>query len=153
MVACAYVVPESVTFAGAVALFADAKQPGAVASDGEKEILRLEKVINEAWLKHDVATISQIVADDFESWSFKGQRRDKADLLKHVVNNKETKTEVADEKVRVFGDTAIYTALITDSFIDNKGITTSEITAVTIVYVRRGGQWKMVQDHESLLQK
>ncbi len=68
-------------FAGAVALFADAKQPGAVASDDEKEILRLEKVINEAWLKHDVATISQIVADDFESWSFKGQRRGRADLL------------------------------------------------------------------------
>ena len=60
---------------------------------------------------------------------------------------------MADEKIRVFGDAAIYTALITDSFIDNKGITASETTAVTIVYVRRGGQWKMVQDHESLLQK
>ena len=140
-------------FASAVALFADTQQPGTVASDDEKEILRLEKVINEAWLKHDVATISQIVADDFESWSFKGQRRGRADLLKYVANNKETKTEVADEKVRVFGDTAIYTALITDSFIDNKGITASETTAVTIVYVRRGGEWKMVQDHESLLQK
>ncbi len=72
---------------------------------------------------------------------------------KHVANNKETKTEVADEKARVFGDAAIYTTLITDSFIDNKGITTSEIRAVTIVYVRRGGQWKMVQNHESLLKK
>ena len=140
-------------FASAVALFADTQQPGTVASDDEKEILRLEKVINDARLKHDVATISQIVADDFESWSFKGQRRGRADLLKDVANNKETKTEVADEKVRVFGDAAIYTALITDSFIDNKGITASETTAVTIVYVRRGGQWKMVQDHESLLQK
>ena len=140
-------------FASAVALFADTQQPGTVASDEEKEILRLEKVIDDAWLKHDVATISQIVADDFESWSFKGQRRGRADLLKHVANNKETKTEVADEKVRVFGDAAIYTALITDSFIDNKWITTSETTAVTIVYVRRGGEWKMVQDHESLLQK
>ena len=140
-------------FASAVALVADTPQPGTVASDDEKEILRLEKVINDAWLKHDAATISQIVADDFESWSFKGQRRGRADLLKYVANNKETKTEVADEKVRVFGDTAIYTALITDSFIDNKGITASETTAVTIVYVRRGGQWKMVQDHESLLQK
>ena len=140
-------------FASAVALFADTQQPGTVASDDEKEILRLEKVINDARLKHDVATISQIVADDFESWSFKGQRRGRADLLKYVANNKETKTEVADEKVRVFGDTAIYTALITDSFIDNKGITASETTAVTIVYVRRGGEWKMVQDHESLLQK
>jgi len=51
---------------------------------------------------------------------------------------------VADEKARVFGDAAIYTTLITDSFIDNKGITASETTAVAIVYVRRGGQWKMV---------
>ena len=78
-------------FASAVALFADTQQPGTVASDDEKEILRLEKVINDARLKHDVATISQIVADDFESWSFKGQRRGRADLLKHVANNKETK--------------------------------------------------------------
>lgn len=121
--------------------------------DDEKEILRLEQVIADAWLKHDIATISAIVADDFESWSFKGQRRGKADLLKHVANNKETKTDVADEKVRVFGDTAIYTALITDSFTDNKGASTSATTAVTIVYVRRGGQWKMVQGHESLLPK
>ncbi len=51
---------------------------------------------------------------------------------------------MADEKARVFGDAAIYTTLITDSFIDNKGITASETTAVAVVYVRRGGQWKMV---------
>ena len=131
-------------FASGVALFSDTQQPGAMASDDEREILRLEKVINDAWLKHDVATISQIVADDFETWSFKGQRRGRADLLKHVANNKETKTAVADEKVRVFGDAAIYTTLITDSFIDNKGITASETTAVAIVYVRSGGQWKMI---------
>jgi uncharacterized protein (TIGR02246 family) len=128
-------------------------QPSPADSNDEKEILGLEKTVNDAWLKHDGPTISGTVADDFESWSFKGHRRSKADLLKHVANNKETKTEVADEKVRVFGDMAIYTALVTDSMADGKGGINAQTTAVTIVYARGAGQWKMIQDHESLLQK
>lgn len=143
--------------AGSVILLADTQQQigqaGPGASADENEILRLEKVIVDAWLKHDTAAISPIVADDFESWSFKGMRRGKADLLRAVEKNGETSTEVNDPRVRVFGDTAIYTALITDSGKNAKGESFRATTSVTVIYLRRAGKWQMVQDHESLLQK
>ena len=132
-------------FAGLVSLLAD--------TEDEKEVLRLQKVIRDAWLKHDVAAVGAIVADDFESWSLKGKRHGKADLLKSVEKNREEATRVDDEKVRVFGDTAIYTAQITDTARDENGESFEAATAVTTVFLRRDGKWQMVQNHDSLLQK
>ena len=55
--------------------------------------------------------------------------------------------------MRVFGDTAIYTARITDTVRDEKGESFEAATAVTAVFLRRDGKWQMVQNHDSLLQK
>jgi uncharacterized protein (TIGR02246 family) len=115
----------------------------------EAEVLRLEKTLQDAWLKHDVAAVSAIVADDLQYWSFKGSRRGKADLLKNVAQNGEATTQVDDPQVRVFGDTAIYTAKITDAGEDANGMAFKATTMVTTVFVRRNGKWQMVQDHES----
>ncbi len=130
---------------------AQASPSPAAAGEDEKEILRLQKLLQDAWLKHDVATVSGIVADDLGYWSFKGSRRGKSDLLKIVAQNGEASTTVADPQVRVFGDTAIYTARITDSGKDEKGTPFEATTLVTTVFLRRSGQWQMVQDHESLV--
>ena len=123
------------------------------ALDDEKEILRLEKLLQEAWLKHDTATVGSVVADDLEYWSFKGARRAKGDLLKMVAQNGEATTSVDDPRVRVFGDMAIYTARITDRGKDQQGAPFEATTAVTSIFVRREGKWQMVQDHESVIQK
>jgi uncharacterized protein (TIGR02246 family) len=120
-------------------------------TDDEKEILRLEDTITKAWLKHDTATISSIVADDFQSWSFKGARRGKADLLRTVEKSSETETKVDDAVVRVYGDAAVYTARITDSGKRPDGESFTTETCVTELYVRRGGRWQLVASHESLL--
>jgi hypothetical protein len=66
----------------------------------EKEIMRLTDVINAAWLKHDVATISPLIADDMQAWSFKGTRRGKAELLRAVEKSEESETSVEDPVVR-----------------------------------------------------
>jgi uncharacterized protein (TIGR02246 family) len=117
----------------------------------EKEIFRLEDVITKAWLKHDTATIGSIVADDFQSWSFKGVRRSKADLLRTVEKNTESNTKVDDAVVRVYGDAAVYTARITDSGTRPNGETFTTKTCITEMYVRRDGRWQLVASHESLL--
>lgn len=115
------------------------------------EILRIEKLIVDAWLKHDTAAVSAVVADDFESWSFKGKRRGKAELLKAVENNKELATKVDDERVRVFGDAAVYTARVTDTAKDKDGAPFEATTVVTALFLRREGKWQLVQNHDSLV--
>ena len=120
-------------------------------ADDEKEILRLEATITKAWLQHDRVTISSIVADDFQSWSFKGARRGKADLLRAVEKSGESDTKVDDPVVRVYGDAAVYTARITDSGKRPNGETFTTKTCVTQIYIRRSGRWQLVANHESLL--
>src|ERR1700747_2913490 len=109
----------------------------------EKEIFRLEEVITQAWLKHDTATISSIVANDFQSWSFKGARRSKADLLRTVEKNTESNTKVDDAVVRVYGDAAIYTARITDSGKRPNGESFQTKTCITELYVRRDARGQL----------
>jgi ketosteroid isomerase-like protein len=120
-------------------------------ADDEKEILRLEDTITKAWLKHDTVMVSSIVADDFQSWSFKGARRGKADLLRTVEKNTESNTKVDDAVVRVYGDAAVYTARVTDSGTRPNGESFITKTCVTEIYIRRSGRWQLVASHESLL--
>lgn len=122
------------------------------ASADEKEILRLEDVLVKAWLKNDTATISSIVADDLQFWSFKGARRGKADLLRNVAKSEEGDTKVEDPVVRVYGNAAVFTARIIDSGKHANGEAFTSKTCVTDVFVRRDGRWQMVANHETLIQ-
>ncbi len=110
------------------------------ASDDEKEILRLTDVINAAWLKHDRATINPLIADQMQSWSFRGERRSKSDLLHSVEKSEESDTRVEDPLVHLFGDAAIYTARIIDSGRRSNGEPFSLTSVVTNGWVRRAGQ-------------
>jgi ketosteroid isomerase-like protein len=119
----------------------------------EKEIMRLTDVINAAWLKHDVATISPLIADDLQAWAFKGTRRGKAELLRSVEKSEESDTKVEDPVVRVFGDAAVYTARITDTGKRANGEAFSVTSVVTNTWVRRAGKWQIVAEHQSIVQK
>jgi ketosteroid isomerase-like protein len=137
----------------AVYLEEDKPQATVSSSADEKEILRLTEVINAAWLKHDVATISLLIADDMQAWSFKGARRGKADLLRAVEKSEESETRVEDPTVRVFGEAAIYTARIIDTGKHANGEAFSVTSVVTNVWVRRADKWQIVAEHENLVQK
>jgi ketosteroid isomerase-like protein len=119
----------------------------------EKEILRLTEVINAAWLKHDVATINPLIADDMQAWSFKGTRRGKAELIRAVKKSEESDTRVEDPVVHVYGDAAVYTARITDTGKRANGEPFSVTSVVTITWVRRAGKWQIVAEQESIVQK
>jgi uncharacterized protein (TIGR02246 family) len=115
------------------------------------EIMRLEDALTRAWLKNDVRTISSIVADDFQYWSFKGDRRTKADMLRAVAKSEEGDTKIEDPEVRVYGDAAIYTARIVDIGKRADGTAFTAKTFITTVFVKREGKWLMVADHETLI--
>jgi ketosteroid isomerase-like protein len=125
---------------------------GSPASD-EKEILRLTDALKAARLKHDAVTVSAIFADDFRGWSLGGAMMDKARVIRAVETNEGTKTTVDDQAVRVFGNSAVYTARLTDTGKHQNGQNFSVTTCVTSVFVRRGGIWQIVAEQESIVKK
>jgi ketosteroid isomerase-like protein len=123
-----------------------------VNSSDADTILRLETNLNSAWLRHDTATIESLVAADYQSWSFKGIRRTKADLLQAVKRNNEIDTKVDDPVVRVYGDAAVYTARITDTGKHPNGDLYTAKTCLTSMLIRRQNVWQIVATHETMLQ-
>ena len=114
-----------------------------VAADA-KEILRLENAIKDAFLKHDKATIGSIIADDFQSWSSKGERRGKADVLRAVEKSEDDDTKIEDPDVRVYGDAAVFTARIIETGKHADGLAFSTKSFITVFWIRRGGKWQVV---------
>ena len=108
----------------------------------------MEKALLDGWQRHDTAAVASIVADDFQGWFFRGERMNKAQLLLRVANGEEGDSKVEDPVMRVYGDTAIYTARIIDTGVGRTGEKYTQTTCVTDVFVRRRGKWQMVASQE-----
>src|SRR5437763_1147038 len=90
--------------------------PGRAASsvDDEKTVAALDTEYQAAVKKNDVATMDRILADDFVLVTGVGKTYTKADLL-NAARSKRTiyqHQEDSMQKVRVWGDTAVVTALL-----------------------------------------
>lgn len=86
------------------------------AADDAKAVAALDKQYQAAVKANDVATMDRILAEDFVLVNGRGRVSTKADLLK-AAREKTTTYENQDEeegsqKVRVWGDTAVVTALL-----------------------------------------
>jgi len=86
----------------------------ATPQDDEKAVAALDTEYQAAVKNNDAATMERILADDFALVTGRGKTFTKADLLKEA-RAKFTTYEHQDEleqKVRVWGDTAVVTALL-----------------------------------------
>ena len=84
------------------------------AADDAATVAALDTEYQAAVEQNDAATMDRILADDFVLVTGRGQVFSKADLLREA-RNKSTVYEHQDEleqKVRVWGDTAVVTALL-----------------------------------------
>ena len=87
---------------------------GQTAEDAAKEVATLDGRYQDAVKNNDAATMNLILADDFVLVTGRGKTFSKADLLKEA-RDKTTIYEKQDEleqHVRVWGDTAVVTALL-----------------------------------------
>ncbi len=107
--------------------------------------------MKDAWLKRDTATFAAIVADDFQSWSFRGERRGKADFLRTVAKSDETDTVIEDSAVHIYADTGIYTARLKDvgKYSDGRAFSTRSV--LTAVFIRRDGKWRLVAEQQTII--
>src|SRR5881394_74551 len=88
--------------------------PAAAAVDDEKAVEALDIEYQAAVKQNDVATMDRILADDFVLVTGLGKTYTKADLLEEARGKRAVYEHQEDSarKVRVWGDTAVVTALL-----------------------------------------
>lgn len=117
----------------------------------EKIVAKLDTEYQAAVKANDAATMDRILADDFVLITGRGKTFSKADLLK-AAQDKSTVYEQQDEieqKVRVWGDTAVVTALLwIKSTSDGKS--SDRKLWFSDTYVRTAKGWRYVLGQASL---
>jgi ketosteroid isomerase-like protein len=110
------------------------------------QILRNEKALNDAWLRHDVDGVSQYFDDGWSEVTRKGKVLTKADIKAAVAmtGDSETETLVSDQVVTPHGDFAIHTARIIDKGRKTSGEQYAVETRILNVWVRRNGRWRII---------
>jgi uncharacterized protein (TIGR02246 family) len=96
--------------------FATSRTLNASPEDDERAVAALDTKYQAAVKANDAATMDQILADDFVLVTGRGKVFNKADLLdsarKKEVTYERQDEEPGTQKVRVWGDTAVVTALL-----------------------------------------
>jgi ketosteroid isomerase-like protein len=98
---------------GILMMFGAANQTRSSAND-EKAVAALDTEYQAAVKKKDAATMARILADDFVLVTGLGKIYTKADLLEEARSKRVVyeRQEDSERKVRVWGDTAVVTALL-----------------------------------------
>jgi ketosteroid isomerase-like protein/quinol monooxygenase YgiN len=127
---------------GAAFLTEDTKS-FASASDDEKIVAALDTQYQAAVKNNDAAAMDRILSDDFVLVTGRGRHQSKADLLKDA-RSKATiyeHQEDSNQKVRVWGDTAVVTALLWAKGIEEGKPFEYELW-FSDVYVRTATGWR-----------
>jgi len=110
-------------------------------------ILGLEELLDEAESHHRLATVEQLIADDYHGITVGGGIIAKRDVMAAVRGSEQTSSQSTEREVRVLAEAAVYTALVLDRGVDEK---TQEpyalATRVMDVWQKRGREWKLVND-------
>ena len=119
----------------------DAKS--ASTESAERALIQMERDWADAIVKHDAATVSRIVAEDWSETSWDGTSFGKAQALADLPFGTTESMTMDPIKVRVFGHVAIVTAgdVEKSTF---KGKDTSGHYVWTDVYLNREGRWQVV---------
>ena len=114
----------------------------------EEELLKLEKAFAEAIVKNDREGIGRIVADDWIIIDPNGEIVDRTRFFEVIQSGALTHDtmESEDFRVRVYGDSAVVTA-ITSAKGKFMGQEFSTQERATDVFVKRDGCWQCVLTH------
>ena len=114
----------------------------------EEEFLKLEEQFAEAIIKNDPGAIERLVTDDWIIINADGGIIDKERFLEVIKSGTLTHEmmESDDMRVRVYGDSAVVTALTrTKGKFMGQEFSTQE--RATDVFVKRDGRWQCVLTH------
>jgi len=114
----------------------------------EEELLKLEKEFADAIVKNDLEGIARLVTNDWIIVGPDGEIVDRARFFEVIKSGALTHDmmESEDLRVRVYGDSAVVTALTrTRGKFMGQDFTTQE--RATDVFVKRDGRWQCVLTH------
>jgi ketosteroid isomerase-like protein len=125
------------------------------ASADSEQVTASERAWSEAFLRHDLQALSKLLADDFVGIDGRGVVSDKAaELAEAKTPPPGTHVPVlvsealSDVRVRIYGDTAVLTAINTARF-SSRGTVSTVRYRRTTVWVRRDDRWQCVSFHGS----
>jgi ketosteroid isomerase-like protein len=114
----------------------------------EEELLKLEEEFAEAIVKNDPEAIGRLVADDWIIVDPNGEIVDRTRFFEVIKSGALTHEmmESEDFRVRVYGDSAVVTAITsTKGKFSGREFSTQE--RATDVFVNRNGRWQCVLTH------
>src|SRR6476620_10005331 len=116
--------------------------------EAEEELVKLEKAFAEAIVKNDLEGIGRLVTDDWIIVDPDGGIIDRARFFEVIKSGALTHDimESEDFRVRVYGDSAVVTA-ITSTKGKFMGQEFSTRERATDVFVKREGRWQCVLTH------
>jgi len=125
----------------------DADSPASI----KKEILRMEDTRDRALLRRDTATLDHLFADDMAWTSPNGEVLTKSQILSNLKTGKETFPSIVHNNVQlhIYQNTAVVFGITTSRVFYN-GSFRNKPRRFTNVWVRRDGEWKLV-DHQVTL--
>lgn len=126
--------------------------PGAASGDDSAAVAALDTEYQAAVKRNDAVTMDRILADDFVLVTGRGKTFSKADLLAEA-RKKSTvyeRQEELEQKVRVWGDTAVVTALLWVKGKGSDGKPFDRKLWFSDTYVRTPAGWRYVFGQASL---
>ena len=118
---------------------------GDKAEQVKKEILKIEEERSQALERGDIATLDRILADDYVYVNVFGELNAKSVRLattKSGVSKHESLKE-DDFRVHVYGDTVVMTGRAS-GVVNYRGKINNKDRRFTNVYIKQGGQWRLV---------
>jgi ketosteroid isomerase-like protein len=120
-----------------------------------RDVESAEHAWSKAFLRHDLGALSRLLADDFVGVDGRGVVSDKAAELEEAKAPPPgfdgpvlVREDLSEVRVRVYGSTAILTALNTAQFAGKEGPSTIRYRRTT-VWQFRDGRWQCVSFHGS----
>jgi ketosteroid isomerase-like protein len=111
----------------------------------KKEVLTFEDDRNAAILKHDTATLDRMYADEITWTMSNGDLLNKSQVLANIGSGNQLLSSIQhhDRTIHVYGDTVVLTAT-SSSKERYRGNNITVPRRFTNVYVKRGGEWKLI---------
>jgi ketosteroid isomerase-like protein len=114
-----------------------------------KEVLRVNRERLDALVRGDLATLDRVVGDDVTYTAPSGKVQSKPEIVADFESGayKIGSIETDNEKVRVYGNTAVVNYRCMVNNYRYKGKDATGTYQCTTTYVKRNGQWQAVAQH------
>jgi ketosteroid isomerase-like protein len=124
-------------------------------SEDERQVMQLEQELIAAFRHNDTASLSRILADDFVFTDPRGASITKDVWLEDLASGTLTfeSVEIEDVRVRLAGDAALVTGLVTLKARSRAGGYNGQFGVID-VYMKRQGRWQLALstgEHAKLL--